>query len=75
MKVLAQKIWNEPAAGIGLLVSMGLLALAILTEAPWDASTIAGIVAPLASGLGIRQFVRPIPPTAASEQESPKAVV
>jgi hypothetical protein len=57
MKVIGQRVYNEPAAFIGLLVSLALLALALLTDADWDASTIAGIIAPLVSALGIRQAV------------------
>jgi hypothetical protein len=59
MKQLAERAWAEPAVFIGLLVTLALLALALLTDADWDASTIAGVVAPLASALGIRPLVTP----------------
>ena len=54
-------MWTEPAVFIGALVSIALLILAIITGDTWDAATIAGIVAPIASALGIRQLVTPVP--------------
>jgi hypothetical protein len=62
MKVIARRLWQEPAAAIGLLTSLALVALALASSASWSASTIAGILAPLLSGLGIRQLVSPAPP-------------
>lgn len=59
MKPLAARIWNEPAAAIGLLVTLGLLILNLLGDSVWDAQTLISIVAPLGSALGIRQLVRP----------------
>jgi hypothetical protein len=59
MKVFAQKIWSEPAAFIGLCVTLGLLAVALITHQAIDAGVIIGILAPLGSALGIRQFVTP----------------
>jgi hypothetical protein len=59
MKELAARVWAEPAVFIGLLVSLGLLTLALLTDPDWDASTILGIIAPVASALGIRPLVTP----------------
>jgi hypothetical protein len=59
MKVIAQRLWTEPAAAIGLLTSLLLLALALVSGADWDASVIAGIAAPFVSALGIRQTVSP----------------
>ena len=59
MKVLAQRFWTEPSVCIGLLVSLGLLVLALASDAPLDASVIAGVAAPLLSALGIRQLVTP----------------
>jgi hypothetical protein len=59
MKVIAERIWSEPAVAIGLLVSALLAVLAVLDDAAWDAQTIIGIVAPFASSLGIRQAVSP----------------
>jgi hypothetical protein len=57
MKPLAKKIWEEPAAFIGLLTSLALLVLNLLTDADWGVESIVTIVAPLASALGIRQLV------------------
>jgi len=59
MKVIAKRIWTEPAVAIGLLTSTVLLILAIITNS-FDASSIAGIVAPFLSSLGIRQLVSPV---------------
>jgi len=59
MKVIAHQIWNEPAVAIGLLATVLLLILALVSNADWDASTIAGIAAPFVSSLGIRQAVSP----------------
>ena len=58
MKVIAQRFWQEPSVAIGFLISLALLILAII-DGDFDVSTIAGIVAPLGSALGIRQFVTP----------------
>lgn len=59
MKTIAQKVWSEPAVFIGLLVTLGLLAVALITHQAIDAGIIVGILAPLGSALGIRQFVTP----------------
>jgi hypothetical protein len=53
-------MWKEPAVFIGALVSIALLILAIITGDTWDVATIAGIVAPIASALGIRGLVTPV---------------
>jgi len=58
MKTIMQRFWKEPAVAIGLLWSLGLLILAVITDS-FDASAIAGIVSPIASALGIRQVVTP----------------
>jgi hypothetical protein len=77
VKPLAKKIWEEPAAAIGLLTSIVLAVLAIVDDAAWDAQTIIGVVAPLASSLGIRQLVSPAagprqdPPSAEEDLEAP----
>lgn len=57
MKVLAQRIWNEPAVCIGLLTSLVLLALNFATGDDWSADAIIAILAPIISALGIRQVV------------------
>lgn len=59
MKPLAQKLWKEPAAFIGLLTSVALAVGAIITGSDWSWEAIVAIIAPLASGLGIRQLVAP----------------
>ncbi len=66
MSVIAQRVWREPAAAIGLCVTLGLLIVALITHQHIDAGVIVGILAPLGSALGIRQFVTP---TAASTKE------
>ena len=60
MKSVAQQLWNEPAAFIGLMTSILLAVIAVVTGTDWNAQTILGIVAPVASGLGIRQLVTPV---------------
>ena len=70
MKPIAKKIWEEPAAFIGLLTSILLAVLNLLTDNEWDVETIVGILAPLASSLGIRQAVMP---TAKAEEMVRKA--
>jgi hypothetical protein len=59
VKVIMKQIWNEPAAAIGLLTSALLAVIAVADGADWDAQTIIGVIAPLASALGIRQLVSP----------------
>lgn len=59
MKVIAERIWNEPAVFIGLLVTLGLLVVNLLGDSSWSAQQIVEILAPLASALGIRQLVTP----------------
>lgn len=59
MKVIAERVYREPAVFIGLLTSIALLVITLLTGDPWDAATIAGIAAPLISALGIRATVTP----------------
>ena len=67
MKPIAQRLWNEPAAFIGALVSVGLLVLNLLGNPEWSAQQIVEIIAPLASALGIRQLVTPVAKAAAPE--------
>ena len=62
MSVIATRAWREPAVFIGLLSSIALVIITLATGDPWDAATIAGVVAPLVSALGIRQVVTPAPP-------------
>jgi len=59
MKPIARRIWTEPAACIGLLTTLALLAWNLLGDQQWDAQTITAILAPLVSGLGIRHLVTP----------------
>jgi hypothetical protein len=60
MKVIASKIWNEPAVTIGFLVSVALLVANILADKDWGAESIIAILAPLAASLGIRGLVMPM---------------
>lgn len=75
MKPLMQKIWTEPAAAIGLLTSLVLLGVAVISDANFNTQTLLGIAAPLLSGLGIRQTVYPVagprPVTDTPSKESP----
>ena len=60
MKQIAKQIWNEPSAFIGLCVTLVLLAAALISHQAIDVGIIAGILAPLLTGLGIRGFVTPV---------------
>lgn len=60
MKVIGQKVWAEPACAVGLLVTLLLLAGAILSDhVDWSAEHIIAILAPLVTALGIRPLVKP----------------
>lgn len=59
MKVIAERIWREPAVGVGLLTSVILVVIALADGSDWTASVILGVVAPFTSALGIRQLVSP----------------
>lgn len=67
MSSIWQRIKEEPAVAIGLLISIGLLIVALLTDTKWDATTILFIVGPFVSALGIRPAVKP---TAKIEREN-----
>lgn len=60
MSVIAARVWHEPAVFIGLLVTGALVVITLATGDPWDTATIAGVLAPLLSALGIRQVVTPV---------------
>jgi hypothetical protein len=60
MKVIAQKIWNEPAAAIGLLATVVLLVINLLGDKDWGAQNVIAILAPFATSLGIRGLVMPM---------------
>jgi hypothetical protein len=59
MKVIFTKLWEEPAACIGLVVSIGLLVVNLIGDADWSLQAIVAILAPFVSSLGIRQVVTP----------------
>lgn len=59
MKTIADQLWREPAAFIGLLTTVALLVLALVDGADLDATQLIAIFAPLVSALGIRQAVTP----------------
>ena len=59
MKAIGQRVWTEPAACIGLVITLALLAWNLLGDTDWTLETIVAILAPLASSLGIRQLVTP----------------
>jgi hypothetical protein len=59
MRVVILRVWKEPAVFVGLLVSLALLVLALVSDTPLDANAVIGIAAPFLSSLGIRQFVTP----------------
>lgn len=59
MRVIAERVWAEPAVAVGLFTSMLLLAISLIDGSGWEASVILGILAPFTSALGIRQLVSP----------------
>jgi hypothetical protein len=65
MKTVLTKLWLEPAAFIGLLVTVLLTAGAFATDTDWDWEAVVAVLAPLLTGLGIRQTVVPTPKAAA----------
>lgn len=67
MRTIAEQVWREPAAAIGLLTSVLLALIALISDAELDAQTLIGIVAPFASAIGIRGLVSP----AAGPREPP----
>ena len=60
MKTIVQKIWNEPAVAIGLLVSAALLVVNLLDDKDWGIQSIIAIIAPFAATLGVRGLVMPM---------------
>lgn len=59
MDEIAKRVWREPAVAVGLLTSIVLAIVAVVSGDSWDVSTIAGIAGPLVAALGIRPFVTP----------------
>ncbi len=57
MKEIAKRIWNEPAVAIGLLTSIVLAVINLITNDHWTVDHFIAILAPLASSIGIRQAV------------------
>ena len=68
MKPLAQQVWREPAAAIGLLTTLALLVINLIGTPDCSAQGLIAIFAPFASSLGIRQLVTP----AQTKDEEPK---
>jgi hypothetical protein len=58
MSEIARRIWTEPAVAVGLLASLALLALTLISG---DTDTVNWIevAAPLLAALGIRPLVTP----------------
>jgi hypothetical protein len=72
MKVIAQRVWQEPAVGIGLLTSLVLLVVNLLGTSSWDAATVLSVLGPFASAIGIRSVVSPAAgPRPLPEDEAP----
>jgi len=60
MHEIALRAWREPAVAIGLLTTVLLAIVVLATGDPWDTAAIVGVLAPLASALGIRELVVPV---------------
>lgn len=56
MKVIAQRIWNEPAVAIGLLTTVILVLINVIGDSDWGIESLIFMMAPFASALGIRQL-------------------
>jgi hypothetical protein len=59
VKVIARKLWEEPAAFIGLLTTILLAGLNVIGDDDWGIDNLIAVLAPLVSSLGIRQVVSP----------------
>lgn len=71
MSEILRRVWHEPAVAIGLITSVALAVITIATGDPWDAAAIVGVIAPIASALGIRQLVTPVVDVVELEVPSP----
>ena len=58
MKIIVDRLVNEPAVVIGLALTVALGALNVGDT--WTAQTVAEVFAPLIASLGIRQRVSPV---------------
>ena len=61
MRKLFARVWHEPAVFLGFATSVALIIITLATGDHWDTATVAGVIAPLASALGIRELVTPVP--------------
>ena len=59
MKPILNRLLTEPAVVIGLLTSIIIAVLAVVTDADWDAALIVAVIGPFAASLGIRPLVAP----------------
>jgi hypothetical protein len=59
MQQIVQRVWKEPAVCIGLVTSIALAIIVIVSGDSWDLSAITGVIAPFAASLGIRGVVSP----------------
>lgn len=73
MKVIAHRIWTEPAVAIGLLFSAAILVVNLAAGEGFDFATIVTIFGPLLSSLGIRQVVSPAVGPRPDEEPEPEA--
>lgn len=60
MKVLAQKLWNEPALAAGALLSLALFLGEAFIGDGLQTSDLPAILAPLGAGGLARPFVKPV---------------
>jgi hypothetical protein len=62
MSEIAHRVLREPAVFFGLITSIALAAITIISGDPWDLAAIAAVILPLAEALGIRSLVHPTEP-------------
>jgi hypothetical protein len=59
MKEIGRRIWYEPSVAIGLLLTVAMTVITLLSDTTWDWNTILLVCGPLLTGLGIRPTVKP----------------
>jgi C4-dicarboxylate transporter len=60
VKEIITRAYHEPAIFLGLLASVVMALITIISGDGWDITAIASVIAPLAAALGIREVVTPV---------------